>query len=171
MNPLHLPKRFFGSLSNRDVPAADAAWVESNLLAGEIELWNRMSKADRRHAHAVGRRVVALLGDKATRPVIAAAVLHDVGKIEADAGTMLRVVSTFVATAASPSQIESWAGEDGWLGRAGRYLRHNETGSEMLRAVGSDELTVKWAREHELPASQWTLPEEISDALYEADSI
>ena len=53
-----------------------------------------MSRADRRHAAGVARRVEVALGDEATRPVLAAALLHDVGKTESGLGTYGRVIAT-----------------------------------------------------------------------------
>ncbi len=54
-------------------------------------------------------------------------------------------------------------------GRIARYLRHDELGSALLEAAGSDPLTVAWAREHHLPREQWTLPPDAADALCAAD--
>ena len=84
----HLARRFFGSLSLRG-PGVDAElWVSEQLLPGERALWARMSRADRRHAHAVARRVERSLGHEATRPVVAAALLHDVGKTDSGLGNL-----------------------------------------------------------------------------------
>ncbi len=166
----HLAKRFFGSVNPAVLGEDESSWVASQLLPAELELWARMSTADQRHAYGVGQRVVKILGEDATRPVVAAALLHDIGKIEANVGTMLRVVSTLVGTIADQASIESWSKESGWLGRAGQYLRHNEIGAAMLTDAGSDPLTIAWAREHELVHTEWTLPEKISDALYKADN-
>jgi len=170
MSAFHLIKRFFGSLSGKALGSDDETFARANLLPSEVGLWQRMSTPDQRHACAVARRVLNALGEEATRPVIAAALLHDIGKVDADIGTFLRVIATFVGTGSSRQQIDSWATEDGWLGRAGRYLRHNEIGADMLREAGSDPITVAWAREHELKHTEWTLPEKISDALWRADS-
>lgn len=171
MGILHLTKRFFGSLSKAPPSPDDAAWVESQLLPGERDLWARMTAADQRHACMVARRTVQLLGDGTTRPVVAAALLHDVGKIETPINTFERVLATMAGSQASRSQIDQWSTEKGWLGRAGRYMLHNEIGARLLEEAGSDPLTVAWAREHELKHTEWTLPEEISTALWKADNI
>jgi hypothetical protein len=55
------------------------------------------------------------------------------------------------------------------VGRAGRYLCHDEIGSGMLDLAGSDGLTVAWAREHHLPPDRWTVPADIGAALKLAD--
>jgi hypothetical protein len=166
---LHLVGRFFGSLSPRGPRREDEAWVTGALLPGELELWRRMSRADRRHAAGVGRRVERALGAEATPPVLAAALLHDVGKVAAGLGTYGRVVATVAGMAAGRDTAEAWSKATGVTRRVGLYLRHPELGAEMLAVAGSDPLTVTWAREHHLPPERWTLPAPIAQALKAAD--
>jgi hypothetical protein len=153
---VHLAKRFFGSLSQREPSAADTAWVTTVLLSGEQALWARMSVADRRHAAGVGREVERLLGGDASRPVLAAALLHDVGKVDSNLGTFTRALATVVNRRSGSSR---WA----------RYRRHDEIGAAMLAAAGSDALTMTWAREHHMPPEQWSLPSHLTAALKAAD--
>ena len=88
----HLAGRFFGALSPAG-PPPDEEWALSSLLDGEQVLWHRMSGPDRRHAVGVARETVRLLRGLvsarglATREVVAAALLHDVGKVESGLGT------------------------------------------------------------------------------------
>ena len=156
MKPLHLAKRFVGSL-RRGAPA-DEPWAVEQLLAGERDVWRRMSDADRRHAVDVARRVEASLGTQATRPVLAAALLHDAGKVESGLGTFARVGATLAGAVTRR-----------WGGRLGAYLRHDELGAAMLERAGSDPLTVAWAREHHQPRARWTIPLDVADALKAAD--
>jgi putative nucleotidyltransferase with HDIG domain len=58
---------------------------------------------------------------------VAAALLHDIGKVDAGLGTFRRVVATIVA----PGD------------RSRRYRDHERLGAAMLRALGSDERTVR----------------------------
>jgi hypothetical protein len=160
---MHLVRRFVGSLRPGGPAADDEAWVRSQLLAGEVELWQRMSGPDRRHAVGVARRTAALLGDGATRPVLAAALLHDVGKIDAGLGTLRRSAVTAAALVAGHDRLSRGNG------RAGRYLRHDAIGADLLRSAGSDDLTVTWAREHHLPPARWTVPAAVAAALKDAD--
>ena len=48
----------------------------------------------RRVDHGVARKVEVALGDEASRPVLAAALLHDVGKTESGLSTYGRVIAT-----------------------------------------------------------------------------
>jgi len=82
MDLWHNVKRFFGSLRPGPPPREDLAWAEGHLLPAEVDLWRVMSNPDKRHALRVAHRVEAALGADAPRPVMAAALLHDVGRAE-----------------------------------------------------------------------------------------
>jgi hypothetical protein len=166
---LHLAKRFFGSLRPGGPAASEEGWARSHLSDGEQRLWARLSGADRRHAAGVARRVEAALGERATRPVLAAALLHDVGKLDSGLGTYGRVVATVSAAVAGRETAADWSRSRGFTRKVGLYLRHPELGGDMLALAGSDPLTVTWAREHHLPPGRWTLPADLAGALKAAD--
>ena len=165
----HLAKRFFGSLWLAGPSRTSEEWVESTLSEGELRLWRRMSGADRRHAVAVAHRVERQLGHEATAPVLAAALLHDVGKVTAGLGIYGRVVATLAGAAAGRSMAAAWTEGKGFTRRVGLYLRHPDLGADMLALAGSDTLTVTWAREHHLPEEEWTLPTAVARPLKAAD--
>lgn len=156
----HLARRFFGALDPRGADPEGEAWARDHLLPGEVELWERQSGPDRRHAVGVARDVVAVLGPAAGRPVVAAALLHDVGKVEAGLGTLSRVPATLLGML---------FGRERWRGRLGTYLRHDVVGADLLRQAGAAPLTVTWAAEHHLPPERWTVPPDVARALKEAD--
>lgn len=153
------------------VRKADDRWAESELLPGEVELWATMRRADRRHAVGVARRTQAALGDDATRPVLAAALLHDVGKVDSRLGAYGRVAATLSAMMIKrdPDVIRAWTRTKGFTRRVGLYLQHPKLGGDMLGLAGSDPLTETWAREHHLPPDDWTVPRRLGDALKLAD--
>jgi hypothetical protein len=165
----HLVKRFFGSLVPRGPSAADAAWAKEQLLPGEVEVWMRMSRADRRHAAGVARRVERALGDEAVRPVLAAALLHDCGKVVAGLGTYGRVVATLSGKLAGMDTAVAWTETHGFTRRVGLYLEHPRLGADLLGMAGSAPLTVAWTAEHHLPPEEWTVPQEIGAVLKAAD--
>jgi hypothetical protein len=146
----HLAKRFVGSLWPGGPGAAGEHLAASVLRPGELALWRRMSNQDRRHSVGVARRV----GDDAD--VQAAALLHDVGKVEAGIGTFARVVATIIG----PGRA---------TGRLATYLRHDEIGAGLLAAAGARPLVVTWAREHHLPPERWTVPAGVGHTLKAAD--
>jgi hypothetical protein len=133
------------------------------------------------------------------RAFVAAGLLHDVGKIKAHLGTVGRVVATVMAVAFGRDKVVGWgaaggfpdttaigpaetagASNDrppglsawsvrGWQARMGRYLMHDSIGGRLLEGAGSDDLTWKWAREHHLPESRWSVERHLGNALKEAD--
>ena len=165
----HLTKRFFGSLRPGGPPRADVDWVSSTLSSAELGLWQRMSGPDRRHSARIGRRAAERLGDRASPPVLAAALLHDVGKIDAGLGTWGRVVATLSAMVAGADSAEHWIRSTGFTRRVGLYVHHPRLGGDMLEMAGSDPLTVAWAREHHRPEEEWTVEASIARVLHEVD--
>lgn len=166
---LHLAKRFVTSLVPLGPSAHDAVWAQQQLASDEMLLWDAMPPTDRRHSVAVARRVERSLGDDATRPVLAAALLHDVGKIQSGLGTFGRVAATLTVGLVGRSRTASWSERPGVRGRVSRYLRHPELGAVMLSAAGSDAVTIAWAREHHLHPAECSLPSRIATALRAAD--
>lgn len=174
----HLAGRFFGALSPAGPPADEEAWALSSLLAGEQALWHRMSGPDRRHAVGVARDAVSALAPaEPAREFVAAALLHDVGKVEASLGTFARVGVTLAAMAVGRRRLLAWSGP-GQPGaghgpsvrrRVGLYLAHDEVGRRLLEAAGSEPFTATWAREHHLPAERWSVDPRLGGALKAAD--
>jgi len=167
----HLSRRFFGSLRPGGPKATDTEWAEGQLLDTEVVLWRTMSRPDRRHAVGVARPVELALGDEATRPVLAAALLHDVGKTESGLGTYGRVIATISGGVVhrDPETIKAWTRTRGFTRRVGLYLQHPKLGGDLLGMAGSDPLTEAWARQHHLPEDAWTVPLPIGEALRAAD--
>jgi hypothetical protein len=172
----HLAGRFFGALSPAAPPPEDEAWALSSLLEGEQMLWRRMSGPDQRHAVSVARDTVRLLGPDGPPPeVVAAALLHDVGKVEASLGTFARVSVTLAALTVGRARLLRWAGASGRPGRVSRrarvglYLTHDRLGAQLLEAAGSRALTISWAREHHLEPARWTVDARVGAALKAAD--
>ncbi len=191
----HLTRRFFMALPNRGPSETDRAWVESVLSGREYALWARQYPPDRRHSASIARQVERRLasepasegtseqrqpgvsrevGEPAsgedTRWVLAAALLHDVGKVEAGLGTWGRVFATVVATLGGSERVRQWVHYDGYRGRVSSYLRHPEIGAEMLREAQSDQRTIAWAAEHHRQPDGWSVPAELARVLHEFDN-
>jgi hypothetical protein len=161
----HLAGRFFGSLSRTRPAASDERWVATVLEPGELLLWERLPAADQRHAVGVARRVEAVLAGTGEVPrwALAAALLHDAGKVESGLGTFGRVGAT--VWAAVRGRDRAAAGD----GRVARYLDHPALGADLLRAADADPRTVAWAAEHHLPPQRWTVPPDLGAVLKAAD--
>ncbi|MCC6340377.1 MAG: hypothetical protein KJ056_06425 [Acidimicrobiia bacterium] len=173
MNPWHLTRRFLGSLPRSPPDPADEAWAARALEPGERTLWVRLGDRDRRHLVGVARRVeVALTGTPhAGDPRwIAAALLHDAGKVEAGLGVAGRVVATLAGVAA-PRRTRTWAGRPGYRGRIGRYLLHPDIGARLVREVGGRPEVAVWAEVHQDPRrhGEAGFPAEVVEALTAAD--
>lgn len=165
----HLVGRFFGAVLPIGPRPDDRTWACDQLLPPEQDLWHQMSATDRRHAAGVARRVQASLGKQATRPVLAAALLHDCGKTISGLGTYGRVVATLSAELVGHDKVIARGATRGFTRRMGLYLEHPRLGGELLGQAGSAPLTVAWATEHHLPPEDWTVPPALGQALKDAD--
>jgi putative nucleotidyltransferase with HDIG domain len=169
LRPGHRARRFFGMLWPLGPSRADDAWARAQLLDGEVRLWRRMGRADRRHGVAVARRTAAALGPAADRAVLAAALLHDVGKADSRLGPVGRALATVVGLGGGRERALALSRRRGLARRVGLYLRHGEIGADMLALAGADPLTVAWAREHHQPPASWSVPPAVGAALAAAD--
>ena len=123
----HLIRRFFTSLSRRPPAISDVTWVNENLLAGEFTLWLRMKSYDQRHSIEVARRFTALY-PAFTRDQVAAALLHDIGKVESELGVAGRVIATVVGPKGSKFR---------------RYHEHEVIGLRLCGEAGASSETVR----------------------------
>jgi hypothetical protein len=166
----HLTRRFVETLGSAEPRPDEEAFAATVLLPGEADLWRRMSAPDRRHALAVAGRVRAddePLGTR--REVLAAALLHDVGKVEAGVGVWARVAATLASRVLGHRRVAGWSGRSGLAGRMGRYVSHDRIGAVLLAGAGSDPLTVAWAAQHHLEPGRWDVPPEVGALLKAAD--
>jgi hypothetical protein len=156
---VHLARRFFGSLSRQPPTPADEAWARSSLAPGEVAIWEQMPITDRRHAVLVARRFVAERGPDAPQAEVAAALLHDCGKVASGLGTFGRVGAT--VWIALVGRRRAGRGD----GRIARYARHEPIGAGMLAAAGSDPVTAA------LVAGSTDAPAAALAALKSADDV
>ena len=180
-NPL--PRATFRALAERAIIAAggvrgdraDRAWVESILTAAEFDLWTRQTAYDRAHSVRVARRV-----ERRLAPTVYAgdtlwpsmALMHDVGKIEADLSMGERVIATLASKAVGLATARRWASAAaGARRRIGLYLIHGEVGAGMIRAAGGREEVAAWTEVHQgFPdCSTLETPPAVVEALIESD--
>ena len=166
----HLVRRFLGSLRPGGPSTRDGRWVESVLSAEEHALWLRMSGPDRRHSTQVARSVQRSLADDAPTEVLAAALLHDVGKIHSRLRTFGRVVATLTIKTAGREEVESWTQVGGLHRRIALYQNHPAIGGDDLELAGSHPLTTAWTREHHRDSSEWTVPLKYATVLDACDN-
>ncbi|CAB4721632.1 unannotated protein [freshwater metagenome] len=126
-NQRHLVRRFFTSISKRPPTANDIAWVNEMLLASEFDIWKRLKPHDQRHSIEVARRFTDL-HPAFTRDEVAAALLHDIGKVESALGVMGRVMATIVGPKGTKFQ---------------EYHNHEVIGLNLCREAGSSVETLR----------------------------
>ncbi|HEX5586463.1 MAG TPA: HD domain-containing protein [Acidimicrobiia bacterium] len=174
MRAVHLTRRFFGALSPAAPRADDLAWVESVLGTTAYDQWRRMPNHDQRHSIGVARGVEAELTgtDFADDPRwIAAALLHDIGKLDSRLGVYGRVVATASGAVAGRDMAAAWSERDGFTRRVGLYLRHPELGADRIRLAGGPEEAAAWAAAHHDP-ERWAttgIPDQVVVALVASD--
>ena len=117
----HLAKRFVSSWSRKDVSEDELNMVRSTLTASEFILWNQFGNADRRHSVEVAQRFAVFLPE-ASREHRAGVLLHDIGKVQSNLSTLMRVIATVVGPRTK---------------RFALYHQHEEIGITMLRHAGS----------------------------------
>ncbi|MDA8392671.1 MAG: HD domain-containing protein [Actinomycetota bacterium] len=115
-------------------------------------MWTSMPAADQRHSIAVAKRAVQ--GARSSRvPVderdlVAAALLHDVGKTGCALGTAGRVAATVAAWLVGHRTVAGWSRRGGWRARAACFADHQRIGAQLLREAGARPLAVAWAASH-----------------------
>ncbi len=152
----HLVARFFGSIVPRRLSETDRHWVHVQLSEPEAALWTKLRRADAVESVDVARRALIALqsvgsDDADATNVIAAALLHDVGKLDSDLGTYGRVVATVAGKLAGPSMAQAWVHTSGFTRRCGLYLQHAELGGVRIRVAGGREVAAAWAVAHHDP--------------------
>ncbi len=175
MKPLHLARRFVRALWPGPPRAQDVAWVESILEPNELALWRALPNHDRRYTVRVARQVEErLAGTEYAKQSqwLAAALLHDVGKLDAGLGVLGRTGATVMGAWTGSGRVERWAGTMGFRRRVAWYLRHDERGADRIRAAGGRDEAARWAWAHHRrdrwPASGVPVP--VAEALEAADN-
>ena len=124
---LHLAKRFISSLDRRELSQHEIDSVIATLAPREFELWSQMSLIDKKHSVVVRRRFLNLM-PSAELGAVRASLLHDVGKVKSNLGVLPRVVATVIGSRGK---------------RFSLYHDHESIGAQMLREIGSEEMTCR----------------------------
>ena len=134
-SPWHLAKRLAGAVVAKRLSTVEVNKVAAILAPAELQLFRQLSTADQRHALQVLGRFDAFVANdlRVAPPVVArrAALLHDIGKVQAPLGTLLRVVATMVGPRTAAFR---------------RYHEHEVIGVTMLEHAGSDVTTLMLLR-------------------------
>ena len=152
MNAMYRLRQFWQLVTARPLPPAAWQQIEAVLSPRELALFRRHSPADRRHAYRV---LCTLRSAGRDHPaLLAAALLHDVGKARCRPRAWERVLGT-VAERLFPDRVERWgAGQPrGWRRPFVIRAQHPAWGAEMAAAAGSAPLTITLIRRHQEKAA------------------
>ena len=126
-NISHLVKRFVSALDQREISQHEIKSVRDALSSREFELWSTMPLIDKKHSVVVMQRFLKVMPD-AESLAVRASLLHDVGKIKSNLSVVTRVVATVVGSRGA---------------RFSLYHDHEAIGAQMLREIGSEEMTCR----------------------------
>jgi len=143
---MHLVRRAISSFSNAVPLAEHIDIVRSVLNPAEYSLWSSMQGRDKRHSVQVYQRFMHLCPD-AEVSAQRGALLHDVGKIQANLGWLMRIIATLLGPLNARMRL---------------YLDHEMIGARMLADI-SEPLTTQLVGGAFVPG--------VSDALKQADNI
>jgi hypothetical protein len=157
--PAHLVARFFGSIVPRSVKDGDRSWAFALLTDRERSLWVKMPRADKVESIAVARRADQTLpaGGDHRDEYLAAALLHDVGKLDADFGPYRRAIATLAGSIVGRATVDAWRQRRGFVRRCALYLDHAALGAQRVRVAGGRERVAEWADAHH-DAARWPTP-------------
>jgi len=171
-----LLRRFVDSMRAARLSPDDRAWAASLLAPAEYELWARLVPHDQVHTVRVAKVTRSKLAGTAYEDDgrwLGAALMHDVGKLEANLAIHERVAATLAGRAVGLSTATLWArGSRGLIRRVGLYLTHGAVGAAMIRRAGGREELAAWADVHQAydPPAESIVPAQVARALSEADA-
>jgi len=171
----HLAVRFLRALWPGAPRASDVEWVRGVLNDGEFELWSRQPAHDRRHTIGVARGVErALAGTEYAGDArwLAAALLHDIGKLQSHLSVYSRVVATIAGRVTRRQMVHAWSASRGFTRRVGLYLDHGPIGADLVRMAGGRDAVATWAGVHH-DHTAWAgldIPEPVVRALVLSDA-
>lgn len=168
----HLGSRFVRALWPAPPRRVDRDWVAGVLKPAELSIWNRMPNHDQRHSIGVARRVEDRLAGTeyaGDRRWLAAALLHDVGKVDAGLSVPGRVLATGVVAVRGRDATAADAARGGLRGRVARYSEHPARGAVLIDAAGGRAEAAAWAASHHESRRPESIPIPVAIALRTAD--
>jgi predicted HD phosphohydrolase len=147
--------QFWHNVTAQPLSMQEQEQIANALNPQELNLFLQMSISDQRH----GYRVYRLLRDNGSTDgdLLAAALLHDVGKVRADLTAWDRAVAVLGETFL-PRKVKEWgAGEkSGWKRTFVVREQHAAWGGDLAEKAGSREAVIDLILHHQdpLPASE-----------------
>ena len=172
MSLSYLVTQFWWNITAEPLPQPLRQEIDNSLSSAERELYSRFQESDQWHAY----RVYSLLKEagQSHSDLLAAALLHDVGKTKVNLSVWDR---TFTVTVdrLMPEKAISWGQGDlnSWKRPFVVRSRHAQWGAEMAQAAGSTALTIELIRRHQdhLPQNSQSTEDEMLRLLQWADDL
>lgn len=164
--------QFWRTLTAGPLPDAVQVEIQAVLTPGEYGLFRRFAPGDQRHGYDVMQTLRA--AGHADPALLAAALLHDIGKTRARVTVLDRTLVVLFGLLA-PARMEAWGqGEPaGWQRPFVVKVQHPAWGAEMAAAAGSTSRTVALILRHQdaLPATDQTEEDRLLRQLQWADDL
>jgi hypothetical protein len=147
----HRVRQFFRAVLARVSPG-ERTIVRDTLSSAQAALFWRMACCDQRH----GLDVYHALRDTGCqdKALLAAALLHDVGKAAAPL-TVAHRVAVVLIERVLPGWLARWASDrKDWKAPFAAHVQHPQIGAAWAEAAGSSTDTVRLIREHHIDAPQ-----------------
>jgi putative nucleotidyltransferase with HDIG domain len=140
--------QFWQLIHPSPLPAEVWREIGAVLAPAEVELFRRFSAGDRQHSYRV-MRLLRAAGDEEPA-LLAAALLHDVGKTRLRNRLWERVLGT-LGEQFFPQIVGKWGSSSarGWRRPFAVRVQHAEWGAEMAEEAGSSPLVVSLIRRHQ----------------------
>ena len=142
-------RRFFDVLTSKPLSISERAAVDSWLTADMAEVFFEQMTADQRHGYHAALSVIS--DGRSDSDVIAAALMHDIGKRHAHFGVIGRSVTSIMMLLRLPLTR-----------RMLLYKDHGRSGARDLTRLGAPPLAIEFALHH-----QGERPKTIESQLWE----
>lgn len=134
----------------RATPLPAPAWqeIETVLSPPEVALFRRFHPSDQRHSYRVMRTLRGAGDDEPA--LLAAALLHDVGKTRLHIRLWERVLGT-LGERFFPQKVRAWGSgrASGWRRPFAIRVQHAAWGAELAEAAGCSPLALRLIRHHQ----------------------
>lgn len=164
--------QFWRNITAGPLPTAHQNEIQAVLTPAEYVLFRRFGRSDQRHGYCVMRTLRSAGVEE--QALLAAALLHDVGKTRARV-TVLDRTLVVVFGILAPATVARWGqGEPvGWQRPFVVKAQHPAWGAEMAAAAGSMQRTVTLILRHQdsLPAQDQTEEDRLLRLLQWADDL